>query len=142
MRPKTFLRFLTVVLLSSGWLCAWVPDEIPGLHYPRLAQFARIEGVVVVECIIGNDGSVTSTIVKSGHRLLSEAAAKAAKGWHFKRSEDGHDTSTVQLTFEFRLVGSCKSPNHCEESLLLKYPDRAIVTTEMPGIQPSRSSDH
>ena len=27
-------------------------DEIPGLRYPRIAQLARIEGTVVVDCTI------------------------------------------------------------------------------------------
>lgn len=134
MRPRKFLRFAAVAILgSAAQLLAWVPHEVPGLRYPRAAQLARLEGAVLVECTISEDGTVSKAVVKSGHPALGRAAAKYAKTWRFVRSGDGHDKPTVVLTIEFRLVGDCRS-QCCNENFLLIYPDRVVVTSEAPGI--------
>jgi TonB family protein len=139
MLQKIFLKLAIIGLLGSKVpLLAWTPDQIPGLRYPRAAQLARLEGVTVVECEIDQNGAVSKATVKSGHPALGKAAATAAKGWHFRRSKDATDELTLRLTFEFRLVGSCKT-QCCNESFLLQYPDHVVVTAELPGIQPSRS---
>jgi TonB family protein len=139
--PKAELIGVLALILGvyQTSLRAWEPRDIPGLRYPRAAQLARLEGIVVVECTIDRDGTVKSALVQSGHPVLGEAAAKAAKGWRFTRSGEGHDQPTMRLTFEFRLVGSCKT-QCCKEEFLLRYPDHMFVTSEMPSVQLSGSS--
>lgn len=122
--------------LSPLW--AWVPYEVPGLRYPRNAQLARIEGLVVVECSIAEDGTVSRVEVKSGHPVLGKAALENAKTWRFRRSGAANEPSTVQLTFEFRLEGACKT-QCCNERFVFRYPDRISVTSEQPGIEPKNS---
>lgn len=51
----------------------------PKPDYPLLARIAHVEGKVVVEGVIDRDGSVSSTRVVSGHRLLRGAAVSALR---------------------------------------------------------------
>jgi TonB family protein len=46
----------------------------PRPEYPALARMAHVQGRVVVEAVIGKDGSVVRAKVVSGHRLLRAAA--------------------------------------------------------------------
>lgn len=65
------------------------PERISGPNpvYPEAARRARIQGVVVLECIIGKDGAVKSAKVLRGLPLgLTEAAVDAVNRWKFKPS--------------------------------------------------------
>ncbi len=65
------------------------PEKLSGPVpvYPEAARRARIQGVVVLECIIGKDGAVREAKVLRGLPLgLTEAAVDAVKKWKFKPS--------------------------------------------------------
>jgi periplasmic protein TonB len=49
--------------------------------YPPIAQSARVQGVVIVEAIIGPDGRVTEAKVLRSIPLLDAAALDAVKQW-------------------------------------------------------------
>ena len=49
--------------------------------YPELARRARVQGKVVLECVIDTDGRVTDLRVVSGNPLLAEAATEAVRRW-------------------------------------------------------------
>jgi TonB family protein len=51
--------------------------------YPPIAQAARVQGAVIVEAVIGVDGSVTDARVLRSIPLLDEAALDAVKQWEF-----------------------------------------------------------
>ncbi len=52
--------------------------------YPRLALMAHIQGTVVLQAILGTDGSVQDLKVVSGHPLLVEAALDAVRTWRYQ----------------------------------------------------------
>lgn len=53
--------------------------------YPEAARWRGIEGVVVVDYIIGKDGRVTDVkVLDEGHPLLAKAAVAAVKRWRFR----------------------------------------------------------
>jgi protein TonB len=59
----------------------------PNPVYPEAARRARIQGVVVLECIIGKNGVVREATVLRGLPLgLTEAAVDAVKKWRFEPS--------------------------------------------------------
>jgi TonB family protein len=59
----------------------------PNPIYPEAARRARIQGVVVLECIIAKDGAVREAKVLRGLPLgLTEAAVDAVKKWKFQPS--------------------------------------------------------
>jgi protein TonB len=65
------------------------PQKLSGPNpiYPEAARRARIQGVVVLECIIGKDGTVQQVKVLRGLPLgLTEAAEDAVNKWKFKPS--------------------------------------------------------
>jgi TonB family protein len=56
----------------------------PRLQYPMLAKVAHVEGTVVVEAVVGQDGWVTAARILSGHRLLRGAALSAVRGRRYR----------------------------------------------------------
>jgi protein TonB len=51
--------------------------------YPAIAQQARVEGVVIIEAIIGTDGRVKEARVLKSKPLLDDAALAAVRQWIF-----------------------------------------------------------
>ena len=51
--------------------------------YPGLARSAGIEGIVILEATIGEDGTVRNVRVLRSTPLLDEAAAEAVRQWRF-----------------------------------------------------------
>jgi protein TonB len=56
----------------------------PRPDYPNLAMIARVQGTVVLQAIIGRDGTVKELKVASGHPLLIKAAVDAVKTWRYQ----------------------------------------------------------
>jgi protein TonB len=51
--------------------------------YPAIARAARVQGTVVVECVIDPQGNVTDARVVSGPQLLQRAAVEAVQQWRY-----------------------------------------------------------
>ena len=51
--------------------------------YPRLAQDARVEGLVILEAVIGVDGRVQDVRIIRSKPLLDQAAMDAVRQWRF-----------------------------------------------------------
>ena len=52
--------------------------------YPSIAQQARVQGVVILECLVGVDGKVKQTRVLRSIPLLDRAAVDAVLQWEFE----------------------------------------------------------
>jgi len=78
----------------------------PKPDYPRLAVMARIQGTVVLEAIIGKDGSVQDLKVLSGHPLLAQAAKEAVKTWRYQPTLLNSEPVDVltEITVNFKLA--------------------------------------
>lgn len=61
------------------------PEKIRDVapRYPAIAQSAGVEGLVILEAVIGENGSVQNVRVLRGKPLLDEAAADAVRQWRF-----------------------------------------------------------
>lgn len=51
--------------------------------YPVIAQTSRVQGTVVIEALIGNDGRVRNAVVMTGRDVLNDAALAAVRQWVF-----------------------------------------------------------
>jgi protein TonB len=52
--------------------------------YPNIARTARIQGIVVIEAVIGVDGEVREARVRSSVPVLDQAALEAVKQWRYR----------------------------------------------------------
>src|SRR5271165_882279 len=53
-------------------------------QYPVLARQARVQGTVVLQALIGKDGTIQNLHVVSGHPMLTSSALEAVKQWRYK----------------------------------------------------------
>ena len=88
----------------SGGVLAGKAIARPQPPYPQMARAAGIEGAVVVEVTVGENGSVISARAVSGHPLLRDAAVQAARGWRFSPTMlSGVPVKVIgTITFNFR----------------------------------------
>jgi protein TonB len=75
--------------------------------YPELARRAHMEGVVVLEAIIGVDGSVRDVrVLRGASPLLDPAALEAVRRWRYRAASVGTRPVAVYLqvviTFSLR----------------------------------------
>lgn len=72
------------------------PGSFPNAEYPVAASKARLQGMVVVELVIGKTGEVVDTHVCRGLPLgLTEAALAAVRQWRFSVTKVGDDPVQV-----------------------------------------------
>lgn len=75
-------------------------------RYPAIAQAGGIEGFVILEAVISEDGTVQNVRVLRGKPLLDEAAATAVRQWRFTppllNGEPVPVVMTVTVSFNLR----------------------------------------
>jgi protein TonB len=75
-------------------------------EYPEVARKARLEGVVILQAVIGTDGRVEEIgVVKSASPILDEAAIRAVRRWRYRAATLNGKAVRVYLTVtaDFRL---------------------------------------
>ncbi len=74
--------------------------------YPAIAQAARVQGVVILEAVIGEDGRVRNLRVLRSIPLLDQAAIDAVRQWQFTptllNGEPVPVVMTVTVAFQLR----------------------------------------
>jgi protein TonB len=75
--------------------------------YPEEARKQQIQGAVVLDVHINQDGAVQELKLVSGHALLAQAAMDAVKQWRFKpHTVNNHPVEMqTRITLNFRLPG-------------------------------------
>jgi len=76
--PKTKLIRLSAPIVAAKAL--YQPKPV----YPHIAIVAHIQGMVVLQAIIGKDGAIQDLTVQSGHPLLVNAALDAVRTWRYQ----------------------------------------------------------
>ena len=76
-------------------------------QYPPLARQARIQGAVILQAVIGKDGTIQNLHVISGHPMLTTSALDAVKQWRYKPYFLNGEPVEVdtQITVNFTLSG-------------------------------------
>jgi protein TonB len=74
-------------------------------EYPPIARQLKVEGVVELEALIGENGKVEKVNILSGNAMLTRAGADALKQWKFTPfTEDGKPVKALApFTFAFKL---------------------------------------
>ena len=67
--------------------------------YPQAASQYKIEGVVVVSVIVGDDGHVTQAEFIRGQNVFRSVSLDAAKRWQFKLP-DSDPQGVIRFTFK------------------------------------------
>jgi bla regulator protein blaR1 len=99
--------------------------------YPEEAKRAKVEGKVVLDVTVEENGEVSMAKVVNGPTLLQQAAVDAAKQWRF--SNPLNAPVTVQLTLAFTLKADSETENQRKARGSLKnthkvdavYPEEA-----------------
>ena len=73
--------------------------------YPEVARQARVQGVVVLECVVSPEGKVTDIKVLRGIPLLDMAAIEAVRQWEYTPTlRDGVAVPVIMtVTVSFKL---------------------------------------
>jgi TonB family protein len=73
--------------------------------YPLLGQHARVQGSVVLQAVVGIDGSIESLRILSGPAILTAAAQQAVRQWRFKPYlQNGQPVETkARITVNFSI---------------------------------------
>jgi TonB family protein len=136
-------RVLLLGIVVAGWAAFGQTDshaEMPmgdavmvtlfNPNYPPLASLANITGDVELKLGVGNDGSIESAVVVSGHPMLREAALDSARKSRFECPGCREPVTTYWLTYSFRLVAGPDFP--CSESHVhvTRSQNHVIVTGE------------
>jgi protein TonB len=72
-----------LVRISGKLMSSRLVRRVPAT-YPEAAKSKKIEGTVVLEIIVGTNGSVEQIEVLSGQRILAEAAMDAVRQWKYE----------------------------------------------------------
>jgi TonB family protein len=83
--------------------------------YPESAKRAHIEGVVLLTCLIGTDGSVKQLDVVRGQELLVQAALEAVSQWKYEplklNGQAIQEETSVRVIFELPKKKKQADPN-------------------------------
>jgi protein TonB len=94
------------VKVSSGVISGLLVRKVQPT-YPPLARQARISGVVVLQAVIGKDGTIEHLKAVSGHPMLIQSAIDAVSQWKYKPyllNDEPVEVDT-QVTVNFTLAG-------------------------------------
>jgi TonB family protein len=73
--------------------------------YPLLARQMKVQGSVILQALIGKDGTIQNLRLVSGPRILASAAENAVRQWHFKPHFEGTEAVETQakITVNFTI---------------------------------------
>jgi len=91
------------VQMSSGSAEVVGQPVKPG--YPMLARQMRVQGSVILQALIGRDGTIQNLKVLSGPAILAAAAQEAVRQWHFKPHYLGNESveTLANITVNFTI---------------------------------------
>ena len=94
------------ITVSQGVTAGMVISKVLPL-YPPLAKQARVQGQVILQAVIGKDGTIQNLHVISGHPMLVQSALDAVRQWRYRPYFLNGEPVEVdtQITVNFSLTG-------------------------------------
>ncbi len=102
--------------------------------YPMLARQSRIQGDVVLNAVITEDGNVTDLSVISGHPLLVQAAEDAVRQWKYQTTLLNGEPVEVEITITVHFVLGENPPEQ-------QAPTVGSSAEQSPPIDPQLKAD-
>lgn len=100
-RPQRRRRPRPVRLEDAGEPPVLVDGE-PSIGYPRQYREAAISGLVVLQCIITEDGRVRACRPRSGPEELAEYVESVVRRWRYEPARD-HSGEEIPVAFTYRV---------------------------------------
>jgi TonB family protein len=101
------------------------------LKYPPLAVQARVQGVVVVQVKLDNDGRVLESSAIWGSRLLIPDCLANAKKWQFQPNSQ----KDVVIVYRFFFDDACRPGPSYSSTFKFEEPNFASIACCLPFIQ-------
>jgi protein TonB len=102
--------------------------EVSQPAYPPLAQHMNVQGSVVLQALIGADGSIQNLRVMSGPAILASAAQQAVREWRFKpivqNGQAVESKATITVNFTIKVAD-----NSANATLAESRPDDVLILT-------------
>lgn len=96
--------------------------------YPPLAQHMNVQGSVVLQALIGADGTIENLRVMSGPAILATAAQQAVREWHFKpiiqNGQAVESKATITVNFSIKVAD-----NSANATIAESRPEQILVLT-------------
>ena len=105
-------------------------------NYPPLASLANITGDVELKLGVGNDGSIESAVVVSGHPMLRDAALDSARKSRFECPGCREPVTFSSFTYSFQLVASSDFPCAVSHVHVTRSQNHVTVTGEPRVVHP------
>jgi len=96
--------------------------------YPPLAEHMNVQGSVVLQALIGADGTIENLRVMSGPAILAPAAQQAVREWHFKpiiqNGQAVESKATITVNFTIKVAD-----NSANATIAESRPEQILVLT-------------
>ncbi len=111
----------------------WSVQRVVAAGYPQLAQAARIQGLVELNCNLGGAGAVVECTAISGPPLLQQFAIENARKWCFREQPASHTGANYfLLKYEFVLSDGPPVRDRPKVEFSFDYPNHARIISEVP----------
>jgi TonB family protein len=136
---KKALGVAAYAALALAWAGAGIcqtPQEpicvkrVVAMEYPPLAQNAVLQGNVVLEAEISDEGTVAHIKVVSGPPILATAAGDTLLRWRFAGCKGQDKACEIKVVFSFVLSGTCVVGSYCPTEFVADLPDRVEVKSK------------
>ncbi|HUK87568.1 MAG TPA: TonB family protein [Terriglobales bacterium] len=94
------------IAVSSGVIEGYLVQQVQPV-YPQIAKLAGVQGDVILQAVIGNDGTIQQLHAVSGHPWLIPPAMDAVRQWRYRPYRlNGRPVEVeTQITVRFVLAG-------------------------------------
>ena len=104
--------------------------RVVAMEYPPLARMGVLQGNVVLEAAISDEGTVAHIEVVSGPAPLATAARDALLRWRFAGCKGQDKACEIKVVFSFVLSGTCVLGSNCPTEFVADLPDRVEVKSK------------
>jgi len=125
-----------LAIASAGVGICQTPHEpicvkrVVATEYPAFARMADLQGKVVLEAAISDEGTVAHVEIVSGHPLLATAARDTLLRWRFSACRRQDEACKIKVAFSFVLSGTCTLGSVCPTEFVADLPDRVDVKSK------------